>query len=144
MSCLTIRFYEAFTIYYTSTNPSRGAIFHWDGATGYDLIWDPSPGPLGVFNVHAADGLLVWTETELVGTPTKSGTSIYRAPWPPTDATLDATLVRKTDLVTARHRSLLAAGQIAIWTQSISAALKPIIIINEMRFSRCSTGIPAP
>jgi len=102
---------DAFTLNLVQdpANSHRGVIFRWNGASGYEMVWDPMT--LGVVNVHALDGELVWTETEL-GSP-KTGTSIYRAPWPPA-ATLDRTLVRKLDQVSFEGRSVLAAGQLAI------------------------------
>jgi len=88
--------------------PWRGILFHWDGATGYETVWDPLP--LGVVNLHAAAGELVWTETEV--SPTKTGTSIYRAPWPPSGALAPA-LVRKIEVPPSTGWSALGAGQIA-------------------------------
>ena len=103
---------DAFTLNLAQgpVNSYRGVIYRWDGASGYEMVWDPMT--LGVVNVHALDGELVWTETEL-GSP-KTGTSIYRAPWPPAGATLDPTLVRKLDQVSFEGMSVLAAGQLAI------------------------------
>lgn len=102
--------HDAFTIQLTSAPPNRGIIYNWDGATGYKMIRDPAP--LGVINVHAAAGQLVWTETEVDGL--RTGTSIYRAPWPPSGAMLNAALVYKTNVSAIYDESALAAGQLAI------------------------------
>lgn len=107
---------DAFAIY-AMTPPSRGAIFHRDGSSLFDWLWEVTDTRYEVVNLHATAGYLVWTETELVGETTKTGTSIYRAPWPPSGATLAPSLIRKIDLITTSHITTMAAGQLALRKQ---------------------------